>query len=418
MTPVFYYKGSKLFIESVPLSAIVEKWGTPCYVYSEQAIRQRYERLTTSLDPLPHSICYAVKANSNLALLQILAKLGAGFDIVSQGELERVLKAGGSPQKMVFSGVGKTEAEIIRALEVNIHCFNVESLAELERINKLAEHLNTKARIAIRLNPHIKVETHPYIATSFKENKFGLEEKTALQAYQEANALKHLEIVGIACHLGSQLLSLEPFLESCDAVLSIAHTLSSMGISLQHLDLGGGLGVCYQQEQPPTLETYAAALQKKLLGCPYQILLEPGRALIAEAGALLTRCEYIKKTDFKQFAIVDAGMNDLLRPALYSAWHEILPLEKQEGSAEQYDIVGPLCESGDYLGQDRILTSLNPGDHLAILTAGAYGFAMSSQYNSRPRTAEILVNQTNHTCIRRRESFNDLWANESLIDLT
>ena len=412
----FHYKEGVLFAESVPVSNIVEKWGTPCYIYSQQMLTDRYSCLSKALTPLSHSICYAVKANSNLALLQILAKLGAGFDIVSQGELERVLISGGDPQKIVFSGVGKKESEIIRALEVGIRCFNVESLPELERINTLAKHLNKQASIAIRLNPHISVDTHPYIATSLKENKFGMDEAAAIQAYQIAQQYSHLKIVGLACHLGSQVLDLDPFIESYNRVIKVSKALAALGIHLEHIDVGGGLGVCYQEEQPPSLEAYALALKQKFQDLPYQILLEPGRALIAECGILVTRCEYIKETPFKQFAIVDAGMNDLLRPALYSAWHPIIPLLQRHGSLKPYEIVGPLCESGDYLGQNRTLQPLVAGDLLAIMIAGAYGFTMSSQYNSRPRAPEILVNQTKHHCIRQREHFSDLWANESLID--
>lgn len=414
----FYYKEGILFAEGIPLIDLVKQWDTPCYVYSQQMLTDRYQRLDRALAPLDHSICYAVKANSNLAILQILAKLGAGFDIVSQGELERVLLAGGSAQKVVFSGVGKKESEILRALSVNIRCFNVESLPELERINTLAKHLNKQARIAIRLNPHINVDTHPYIATSLKENKFGLDEAETVQAYLKAQQYPHLTTVGIACHLGSQILALDPFIESCNRVIKISQTLSSLGVSLEHIDVGGGLGVCYEAEQPPSLEAYAIALKQKFQHLPFQLVLEPGRSLVAECGILVTRCEYIKKTPFKQFVIVDAGMNDLLRPALYGASHPIIPLQQRPGPLEHYDIVGPLCESGDYLGQNRALQPLIPGDILAIMIAGAYGFTMSSQYNSRPRAPEILVNQIKQTCIRQREHFHDLFAHESLIDST
>jgi diaminopimelate decarboxylase len=408
-------KALTMKIDSGSLSSIAQTFGTPTYVYAHQTLEQAFLQLKTALGQQKHQICYAVKANSNLTILKILASLGAGFDIVSQGELEKVLLAGGEPKKIVFSGVGKTLSEIERALRVEIACFNVESLAELDRIHTLAQHLNVKAPIAIRLNPNISVKTHPYMTTGLLENKFGLDEKAAAEAYAKASKLPNIEIKGIACHIGSQITSLAPFLAAADELLAWANRLSKQGIPLQHIDMGGGLGVSYQGEITPSLVEYGHALAQKMAHTPYTLFLEPGRSLIAEAGLLLTRCEYIKTTQMKQFAIVDAGMNDLLRPTLYQAWHPVVAVDPPPASATpcRYDVVGPLCETGDFLALARDFPHpLAPGMLLTILKAGAYGFAMSNQYNSRPRAAEVLVKDGKATLIRRRETWEDLWAKE------
>ncbi len=400
---------------NVSLASIAQTFGTPTYVYFYQTLEKAFLQLKTALGQQKHQICYAVKANSNLTILKKLASLGAGFDIVSQGELEKVLLAGGEPTKIVFSGVGKTALEIERALRVGIACFNVESLEELERLQTIAQHLNVKAPIAIRLNPNISVETHPYMTTGLLENKFGLDEKTTAEAYKKASKLPNIEIKGIACHIGSQILSLTPFLSACDVLLQWATRLSEQGPPLQHIDMGGGLGVSYQEEISPSLAEYGHALAQKMASTPYTLFLEPGRSLIADAGLLLTRCEYIKVTHTKQFAIVDAGMNDLLRPTLYQAWHPIVAVEPSPASSPpyRYDVVGPLCETGDFLALDRDFPHpLAPGMLLAILKTGAYGFTMSNQYNSRLRAAEVLVKDGQACLIRHREIWADLWEKE------
>lgn len=409
-----YDSSHGLMIEQLPLSHLAEKEGTPLYVYSRRFILEQWQAFDKAFAAIPHTICYAVKANSNLAILNLLAQQGSGFDIVSQGELERVLKAKGDPKKVVFSGIGKTVSAIRRALEVGIGAFNVESLPELERINTVAEELHCQAPIMLRVNPDVDAKTHPYISTGLKENKFGIPAQDIKQAYQLAQKLPHLRIEGVACHIGSQLLELAPFEEALEKMLDLIESLKKMGITLKTLDLGGGLGVTYRDEISPSIPDYARLLLQKLSGSSLKLILEPGRAIVANAGILLARVEYLKTTPDKKFAILDAGMNDLLRPALYDAWHTILPVTplNPEVTPELYDIVGPVCETADFLGKDRRL-ALKPNDLLAILSAGAYGFSMSSQYNSRPRAAEILVDGEHYQVIRQRETWEDLFRHEN-----
>lgn len=411
----FNYKNQQLFAENVDCQTIANDVKTPCYVYSRQTLERHYSVFDEVLNPHPHMICYAVKANSNLAVLNLLARMGSGFDIVSGGELQRVLSANGDPAKVVFSGVGKTEEEMAFALQHQIHCFNVESEPELHVLQAVAKKLDVIAPIALRINPDVDAGAHPYIATGLSENKFGIDVKTALTLYQQANDMSHIAIKGIACHIGSQLTDLAPFLDALDRVLAVIEKLSSLGIVLEHIDLGGGLGVRYRDETPPEPADYAAAIRERLQDCPLKIMLEPGRAIAANAGILLTKVDYIKKTESKNFAIVDAAMNDLLRPALYQAEHAIVPVKKQEGDAIDYDIVGPVCETGDFLAKQCAL-NLQVGDLLAIRTAGAYGFVMSSNYNSRPRAAEVMVDGDHYHIVRRRETMDDLLALESVLD--
>jgi len=412
----FNYRDDTLYAEEVNLIEIAERYGTPCYVYSRATLERHWHAFDQALSTHPHLICYAVKANSNLAVLNVLARLGAGFDIVSVGELERVLRAGGDPSKVVFSGVGKTVVELRRALEVGIFCFNVESEAELYRLNQVAGELGKRAHIALRVNPDVDAKTHPYISTGLKENKFGIELTRAPQVYAEAASLPHLNIVGVACHIGSQLTELAPFVDALQRVLILVKQLSQQGIELQHLDLGGGLGVCYRDETPPQPFEYGQTLMQVLAQQPYQILLAPGRAIVANAGILLTKVEYLKHTASKHFAIVDAAMNDLIRPALYQAWQEILPVVQPQPPVEvyHYDIVGPICETGDFLGKARQL-ALREGDLLAVRTSGAYGFAMSSNYNSRPRAAELMVDGKQVTIVRKRETIANLLELENIL---
>ncbi len=411
----FNYKNGQLYAEDVPVADLAERYGTPLYVYSRATLERHWRVFDSVLSEHPHCICYAVKANSNIAILQVLAKLGSGFDIVSVGELERVLAAGGDPKKTVFSGVGKLQHEIVRALEVDISCFNVESAAELERINSIAADMQKTANIALRVNPDINANTHPYISTGLKENKFGIPIQDAPALYQKAAGLKHVKIIGVTCHIGSQLTDLAPFLEACDKVFSLAVMLKQQGINIEQIDLGGGLGVRYLQESPPEPAEYAAALLARLPDKNLRIILEPGRAIAANAGILVTRVEYLKPGEHKHFAITDAGMNDLLRPALYHAEQNIIPVIPNKDQATAiYDIVGPVCETGDFLGKQREL-ALNSGDLLAVRTAGAYGFTMSSNYNSRPRAAEVLIAGDQSHLIRQRETIAQLFANESLV---
>lgn len=410
--PHFHYKNNELFIENTSAKQIAEAFGTPCYVYSRTALEQHWREFSLAFKSHSHLICYAVKANHNLAVLNVLARLGSGFDIVSLGELERVIAAGGSPQKIVFSGVGKQVAEITRALELGIYCFNVESRAELFRIQQIAQALNTIAPIALRINPDVDPKTHPYIATGLKDNKFGIDIAQAIPIYLEAKNLTHIEIKGLAYHIGSQLTELEPFVAALERVLPIIDELKNHGIVLQHLDVGGGLGVRYHDETPPTVNDYVTALLKKLAGCRLPILLEPGRAIAADTGILLTRIEYLKSTANKHFAIVDAAMNDLMRPALYNAWHNIIPVTQQSNQPDQYyDIVGPVCETGDWLGKERLL-NISAGDLLAICSVGAYGFILSSNYNSRPRPPEVMVQNDQAFLVRPREVLTELFAGE------
>ena len=411
----FNYKNNELFAEDVPVNEIVQRWGTPCYIYSRATLERHWYAFDNAFKNHSHRICYAVKANSNIAVLNLLSRLGSSFDIVSRGELERVLAAGGEAKNIIYSGVAKSVSAIERALEVGIHCFNVESVAELQRINEIAANKSQVAPIAIRVNPNVDPQTHPYISTGMSENKFGIDIKQALNVYQQASRLTHLKIIGIHCHIGSQLLSLNPFLEALDGVFKLAKTLEKEGIPIEFLNIGGGLGVRYHNESPPEPADYAKAIFERSLDIPYAIYLEPGRAIAANAGILVTKVEYLKSTPSKHFAIVDAGMNDLLRPALYQAWQAITPVnQRTKGTTQHYDIVGPVCESGDFLGKNRALC-LTESDLLAIRGTGAYGFSMSSQYNSRRRAAEIMVDGTIHHCIRERETFSDLFANERIL---
>jgi diaminopimelate decarboxylase len=412
----FSYKDQQLFAEDVLLSDIAQKFGTPCYVYSKATIERHWLAFDKAAGQQPHLVCYAVKANSNLAVLNILAKLGSGFDIVSGGELTRVLKAGGDPAKVVFSGVGKTESEIALALEHNIKCFNVESLPELDRINHVARSMGKIAPISLRVNPDVDAKTHPYISTGLKDNKFGVERQQAVAVYQYAASLSHLHIVGMDCHIGSQLTDLTPFVDALDIMLSIIDELSALGIEIAHLDIGGGLGVTYKTETPPHPDQYAQAIAQRMQGREaLQLIFEPGRAIVANAGVLLTKVEFIKQGAEKNFAIVDAAMNDLIRPALYSAWQDIIPLELNVARQPAvYDVVGPVCETSDFLGKHREL-SIAPGDYLAVRSAGAYGFVMASNYNSRCRAAEVMVDGARSHVVRERETIEQLFAGEHFI---
>ncbi len=411
----FHYRDGQLYAEEVPLAEIAERWGTPCYVYSRATIERHWHAFDDALGDHPHLICYAVKANSNLAILNLMARLGSGFDIVSVGELERVLLAGGDPAKVVFSGVGKRVDEMQRALDVGIHCFNVESAAELERLNTVAGEMGKVAPVSLRVNPDVDANTHPYISTGLKENKFGIDIHAAEAVYARAAELPNIEPIGIDCHIGSQLTELAPFLAALDRVLLLAGRLKEQGIDIRHLDLGGGLGIPYRDEEPPLPADYADAVLAKLRDSGYEIILEPGRAIMGNAGVLLTRVEYLKDNGEHHFAIVDAAMNDNMRPALYQAWQEIIPVDANaEGVTARYDIVGPICETGDFLGKGREL-SLKPGDLLAMRSAGAYGFSMSSQYNSRPRAAELMVDGDQVHVIRQRETIEQLVEGETLL---
>lgn len=413
----FEYRSEQLFAEDVPLRDIAQQLGTPTYVYSRATLERHWKAFDRALGDWPHLICYAVKANSNLAVLNLFARLGSGFDIVSMGELERVLAAGGEPQKIVFSGVGKTALEMQRALDVGIRCFNVESIAELQLLNQVAGECGKTAPISLRVNPDVDAGTHPYISTGLKENKFGIDIQQAPEIYQQAAEMANIAIHGVDCHIGSQLTQVEPFIDALERVIALIEQLKAQGIELKHLDLGGGLGIQYDQEAPPEPSDYAAALKEKLQQRNMQIelILEPGRAIAGNAGVMLTQVQYLKHTTYKNFAIIDAAMNDLLRPALYQAWQDIVPLDRQQKTPpQQYDIVGPVCETGDFLGKDREL-SLQAGDLLAIRSSGAYGFTMSSNYNTRPRAAEVMVDGKKMYVVRKRETITELFANESLL---
>ena len=402
-------------LEAIALESLAERFGTPLYAYSRAALTANYQAFDAAFAGVDHQVCFAVKANSNIAVLNVLARLGAGFDIVSGGELERVITAGGEPSKIVFSGLGKTEAEIERALTLGIACFNVESEAELERINAVAARLNVRAPISLRVNPDVDAQTHPYISTGLKENKFGVAIERAPEVYRRALALGHLDAVGIDCHIGSQLTSTAPFSDALDRVLAMVDQLKAEGIALTHIDIGGGLGVCYKDETPPTPAEYAAVLLSRLKAAGLKVYMEPGRAIAANAGVLLTRVEFVKPTEHKHFAIVDAAMNDLIRPALYQAWMDIVPATpRSETPSQRYDVVGAVCETGDFLGKDRVL-SIVAGDLLAVTGAGAYGFVMSSNYNTRGRAAEVIVDGDQAWQVRRRETTADLLALESLL---
>ncbi|SEL71462.1 diaminopimelate decarboxylase [Pseudomonas sp. NFIX51] len=410
----FNYRGGQLFAEGVALSAIAERFGTPTYVYSRAHIEAQYRAYADALAGMPHLVCFAVKANSNLGVLNVLARLGAGFDIVSRGELERVLAAGGAADKIVFSGVGKTRDDMRRALEVGVHCFNVESSDELERLQQVAAELNVRAPVSLRVNPDVDAGTHPYISTGLKENKFGIAIADAEDVYIRAAQLPNLEVVGVDCHIGSQLTTLAPFIDALDRLLDLVDRLGDCGIYLRHIDLGGGLGVRYRDEEPPLAADYVKAVRERLDGRDLELVFEPGRFIVANAGVLLTRVEYLKHTEHKDFAIVDAAMNDLIRPALYQAWMDVSAVRPRDGQARTYDIVGPICETGDFLAKERQL-ALEEGDLLAVHSAGAYGFVMSSNYNTRGRAAEVLVDGEQAVEVRRRETVAELFAGESLL---
>ncbi len=404
-----------LYMEQVPLRRIAEEYGTPAYIYSEAAITNAYQAFDQAFAGQAHTVCYAVKANSNIAVLALLAKLGAGFDIVSGGELQRVMAAGGATDRVVFSGVGKQDWEIRLALEAGIGCFNVESASELDRIARIAAAEQRVAPVSIRVNPDVDPKTHPYIATGLRENKFGVSTEDALELYGRAAAHPALAIRGIDCHIGSQITELSPFLDALMKLLVVCDELSDRGIEVEHLDLGGGIGVCYQDETPIDLHDFAAAIAQTMSGRPQSLLFEPGRSIVASAGVLLTRVNTLKSNEGKNFAVVDAAMNDLIRPALYQAWQEVVPVTQRPSDEANWDIVGPVCETGDFLAKDRNL-SLQEDDLLAVLSSGAYGFVMASNYNTRGRAPEILIREAEHFCIRRRETIDDLLALESLVD--
>ena len=411
----FQYKNEQLYVEDLPVKQLSEEFGTPLYIYSRATLERHWHAFDSALGKHPHLICYAVKANSNIGILNVMAKLGSGFDIVSQGELERVLEAGGEASKVVFSGVAKSRVEIMRALEVGIRCFNVESIAELHHINQIAGEMGKIAPISLRVNPDVDAHTHPYISTGLKENKFGVSVDEAREVYKLAATLPHVRITGMDCHIGSQLTELQPFLDATDRLIRLIEQLQEDGITLKHLDLGGGLGVTYTDETPPHPSDYAAALLNKLKGYEnLEIILEPGRAIAANAGILVAKVQYLKSNESRNFAITDTGMNDMIRPALYEAYMNIIEIDRTlEREKTIYDVVGPVCETSDFLGKQREL-AIAEGDYIAQRSAGAYGASMSSNYNSRPRTAEVLVDGNKAHLIRRRENLSELWALESI----
>ena len=411
----FQYKNEQLYVEDLPVKQLAEEFGTPLYIYSRATLERHWHAFDSALGEHPHLICYAVKANSNIGILNVMAKLGSGFDIVSQGELERVLAAGGEASKVVFSGVAKSRAEIMRALEVGIRCFNVESIAELHHINQIAGEMGKVAPISLRVNPDVDAHTHPYISTGLKENKFGVSVDEAREVYKLAATLPHVRITGMDCHIGSQLTELQPFLDATDRLIRLIEQLKEDGITLKHLDLGGGLGVTYTDETPPHPSDYAAALLNKLKDYKdLEIILEPGRAIAANAGILVAKVQYLKSNESRNFAITDTGMNDMIRPALYEAYMNIIEIDRTLGRKKAiYDVVGPVCETSDFLGKQREL-AIAEGDYIAQRSAGAYGASMSSNYNSRPRTAEVLVDGNKAHLIRRRENLSELWVLESI----
>jgi len=413
----FQYKNEQLYVEDLPVKQLAEEFGTPLYIYSRATLERHWHAFDSALGNHPHLICYAVKANSNIGILNVMAKLGSGFDIVSQGELERVLAAGGEASKVVFSGVAKSRAEIIRALEVGIRCFNVESVAELHHINQIAGEMGKVAPISLRVNPDVDAHTHPYISTGLKENKFGVSVDEAREVYKLAATLPHVKITGMDCHIGSQLTELQPFLDATDRLIRLMEQLKEDGITLKHLDLGGGLGVTYTDETPPHPSDYATALLNKLKDYEdLEIILEPGRAIAANAGILVAKVQYLKSNESRNFAITDTGMNDMIRPALYEAYMNIIEIDRTLGRKKAiYDVVGPVCETSDFLGKQREL-AIAEGDYIAQRSAGAYGASMSSNYNSRPRTAEVLVDGNKAHLIRRRENLSELWALESIAE--
>jgi diaminopimelate decarboxylase len=414
MSNYFHYQNDALYVEQVPLANIAVQFGTPCYVYSLAALTDSFRQFADALRGREHLICYAVKANSNLAILNVFARLGAGFDIVSGGELQRVLAAGGEARKVVFSGVGKTVAEMRMALDAGILCFNVESAAELECLNGVAAGMGKVAAISLRVNPDVDAKTHPYISTGLKQNKFGVAYSDAIALYRKARGLPSLRITGMDCHIGSQLTETSPFIAAAEKVLALVDALVGEGIRLEHLDLGGGLGIRYNDETPPAIADYVAALLAALRGRSEKLILEPGRVLVGNAGVLLTRVEYLKHGEEKNFAIVDAAMNDLMRPALYDAYHGILPVKRENHALQSYEVVGPICETGDFIGHERNL-AIAPQSLLAVLSAGAYGMSMSSNYNTRPRAAEVIVDGGVVHLVRERETVAQLYAGENLI---
>jgi diaminopimelate decarboxylase len=411
----FNYKGDSLYCEDVAISTLAETYGTPLYVYSRATLERHWHAFDDALAGREHLICYAVKANSNIAVLNVLARLGSGFDIVSSGELQRVLRAGGDPSKIVFSGVGKQAHEMALALDTGIHCFNVESEQELDLLNQVAADKNLIAAVSFRVNPNVDAKTHPYISTGLKENKFGIAFDDAERIYLKANQLVNIDVIGIDCHIGSQLTELSPFIDALTLLLALVNSLNRQGLNIHHMDLGGGLGIRYQDETPPLPSDWASALSEQLSSFEGTIVVEPGRAIAGNAGILVSQVNYLKLSDEKNFAIVDAAMNDLIRPALYSAWQDIIPV--QLGSAEtelEYDIVGAICETGDFLGKNRVM-KLAQNDLLAVRSSGAYGFAMASNYNTRNRAAEVMVDGDQHYCIRQRETFDEQISGESLL---
>ena len=411
----FNYQQGRLYAEEVDLAGLAQQYGTPAYVYSRATIERHWRAFDAAMAGVEHLVCYAVKANSNLAVLNLMARLGSGFDIVSLGELERVIAAGGDPHKVVFSGVGKRSSEIRRALELGIYCFNVESESELERIDGIAREMGLRAPISLRVNPDVDAKTHPYISTGLKENKFGIAIERAAEVYARAAEMTGIRVLGVDCHIGSQLTRLAPFIDALERVLKLVDQLYEMGIALSHIDLGGGLGIAYKDEEPPLPGDYIAPLLDQLAGRDLTVLIEPGRAIVGNAGMLLTRVEYLKHHEEKNFAIVDAAMNDLIRPTLYQAWMAIIPVLPREGVATQnYDVVGPICETGDYLGKDREL-AIEEGDLLAVRSAGAYGFTMSSNYNTRPRAVELMVDGSRAHVVRERETLAQLWQGEKVL---
>ncbi len=414
MDDYFSYRQESLYAEQVPLDEIAQRFGTPCYVYSRAALESAYREFDQTLASHPHLVCYAVKANPNLAILNLFARLGAGFDIVSGGELQRVLAAGGAAEKIVFSGVGKRGDEMRLALQAGILCFNVESAAELERLNRVAGEMGKIAPVSLRVNPDVDAKTHPYISTGLKQSKFGVAYDEALNLYRRAADMPHLRVTGIDCHIGSQLTEVSPFIAAAEKVLVLVDRLAAEGIKLDHFDFGGGLGICYDNETPPAITAYARALLEVLQGRSARLIIEPGRALVGNAGVLLTRVEYLKHGEDRNFAIVDAAMNDLMRPALYDAFHAIRPAQRSATPTRVYEVVGPVCESGDFLGHAREL-GIAAGDVLAVMSAGAYGMSMSSNYNTRPRAAEVMVDGESVHLVRERETVMQLYADEKII---
>lgn len=410
----FYYDKGVMFVEKIAMESIAKRYGTPSYVYSRAALTNNFLSYLKALDNQPHKICYSVKANSNIAVLGVLAKLGAGFDIVSGGELERVIIAGGDPKKIIFSGVGKKPEEMQRALELGVHCFNVESEAELEVLNGVAESCKKIASISLRVNPDVDANTHPYISTGLRENKFGIDIKKALEVYLKVRQMKFLKIIGVDCHIGSQLTETAPFIDALKRVLVLVDSLLEHDIHIEHLDIGGGLGVCYKDEKPPQIKDYVKEIVSNLGERNITLILEPGRSIVADAGVLLTKIEYLKPGEEKNFAVIDAAMNDMIRPALYQAWLAVEPVTTNEGSTKKWDIVGPICETGDFIAKDRSL-AIRQGDLLCVRSAGAYGFSMSSNYNSRGKAAEIMVDGNIMYEIRKRETTQDLVRGESLL---